>query len=499
MRPLDIPPGVVFEESRVRNTSNWRETHLIRWDGSTLLPIQGWEFTNFAPFASPCRAIHRWTTNDRLRCTAYLCERHCYADTGGDLIDITPAGGFTAPGGNVAGYGDLDFNESTYGTPRAGVSKLGNFTPAYTLGNWGDELRAMTSPDGRYLKWVPSTPATKLVVVPGSPLGRSFTITPERHAMIFGLAGKFDSFGWSDQENDGDWNFASTTNKAGSYDIEPSSPIVAQQQFFAGVLFFTMQAAYVVRSIGLPYVYNYVEVGKPAVPINAQSLTEGPDGVMWPSVDGFWLYNGNSIRPIPCPIWDYVKRYIDFPSSMFYATVINVTSKNELWWMYVDNRDNSPTMNTRAIIFEYRRGWWSMAKVSRSCGHVYANDRYPLMSDGLHLLKHEVGYDYPGEAYPWAETFSMNLSEGQNKATLHQIMPEIVGDEKAIQFRLLRKNDRTKQAEEVLGPARQPFNGNGLVDFRETARDFRMRVEMVKSAAWTLGPILVDAKERGRK
>src|SRR5262245_10400625 len=104
MIEIDIPPGVVFEESRVRNKSNWRETHLSRWDGATILPVQGWEYSTFAPFASPCRAIHRWVTNAGLRCTAYLCERHAYADTGGNLIDITPAGGLAAPSGNTAGF-----------------------------------------------------------------------------------------------------------------------------------------------------------------------------------------------------------------------------------------------------------------------------------------------------------------------------------------------------------------------------------------------------------
>lgn len=497
MIPINIPPGVVFEESRVRNQSNWRETHLIRWDGNTMLPINGWEFTGIT-FASPCRAIYQWMTNSRLLCTAYLCELHCYADTGGELIDITPVGGLTPPGGTLAGYGDLLYSTGLYGAPRSGPSRLGSFTTAFSLDNWGDELRVMTSADGRYLKWSPATPSTPLVVVPGSPTGNSFVITPERHAMIFGLNGNADQFGWSDQENDADWNFASTTNKAGFYDIEPSAPIVARCQFFGGIMVFTTQAAYIVRHIGLPYVYSYTEIGKPPSPINAQSVIEVPQGVMWPSTDGFWLYNGNSIDVIPCPIWDFVKKYVDVPNSLYRATVISVENKDEIWFCYVDLRDGDPSRNTRVIVYEHRSHWWSMGKVSRSAGYVFSNNRNPIMADGLNLLKHEIGYDYPGEEYPWAESFSMNLSSGDHLATLHQMMPEITGDRDAVQFRVVKKNDRTRDVE-TMSPPRRPFNGNGLVDIRQTARDFRLRIEMTKSAAWSVGPILVDAKIRGKK
>ena len=502
MIPLDIPPGVVHESSKVRNKSNWRETHLIRWDGNTILPMEGWEYNDYPnpAFASPCRVVHKWVTNANLICTAYLCEQHCYADIGDGLVDITPVGGLPKPTGNNRGYGDNEHGDDLWGTPRAGASRLTNNTPAYTLANWGDELRAMTSVDGRLLKWSPLTPATKLVAVTNAPVSnRSFTITPERHIMLFGMGGKQDSFGWCDQENDTVWNFSDPLNKAGFYDIEPSSPIISHQQFFGGVLMFTMQGAYIIKFIGLPYIYNYTEIAKPSAPINAQCITEGPDGIMWASVDGFWLYNGNSVRPISCPLWDFVRDHIDFAGSMFYACVINVASKDELWWCYVDRRDVS-LRNTRIVVFEYRRGWWSMGKVARSAGFAFVNDRYPIMSDGLRVLKHEVGYNYPGEEYPWAESFSMNISEGQKMGTLHQMMPEIEGDPLAIQFRLIKNNNRNKPNNETIGPPRQPFDGgNGLIDFRETARDMRLRIEMVKPNPWTIGPMLIDAKQRGSK
>lgn len=500
MITLDIPAGLVQEASTVRNKSNWRDAHLVRWDGDTIMPVKGWDILGLGPFASTVRTIHKWMTNDGRIYVAYLCEEHCYVDVGNELLDITPVGGLVPPPINAGGYGDDLYNYLMFGTVRPGMSRLGNFTPAFTAANWGDELRVMTSSDGRYLKWSPATPATLLGVVPGSPIGRQFIITPERFVIMFGIEGKFDKFGWCDQENDQDWDFMDVTNKAGFYDIEPSSPITAACQFFGGILMFTMQGTYIIRFVGQPYIYSYTEVAKAPAPLNAQSVIDGPDGVMWPSVDGFWLHDGNSCRTIPCAVWDRIRTNIDFPNSMFYAAAVNVSCKDELWWFYVDKGANNKRKTTHVVIYEYRRGWWSYGRISRSAGTCYGNELTPIMSDGERIIIHESGYRYTGTDMPWVESFSMNIADGEFLGTLHQMRPEIIGDSEAIQWRLIKRMGRTDKDLETMSPPRQPFaGGGGLIDFRETARDIRLRIEMVKEEPWSVGPMLIDAKVRGKK
>lgn len=500
MIPLDIPAGVVQEASKFRNKTNWRNANLIRWDGDTILPINGWAYTGLTPTASNIRAIHRWMTNVGRMYTAYLCEEHCYVDLGDSFVDITPVDGMTPPPGNNGAYGDDLYNTLKYGTPRPGESRLGNFTPAYTLSNWGDELRFMTSPDGRYLKWDPATPSAKATKVVNSPVGRQFVITPERHAMIFGIEGKNDRWGWSDQEDDTNWTFTDPLNSAGFYDIEPSSPICAVCQFFGGILMFTMQSNYLIRYVGLPYIYSYEEVAKAPAPMNAQCVVETPTGVMWPSIDGYWIHDGNSVQTIPCPLWDNITEMVDFSNTLFYGHVVNVTCRNELWWFYVDRTHDNRKQPTRLVIFEYRRGWWSKgANLYRTAGVCYGNEQIPIMAEGTDVVKHEIGYNYPGSDMPWVETFSLNIGDGEFLGTLKQILPEIVGDNLAIQWRAIKSMARSNVVETVC-PPRQPFDGgNGLIDIRETARDIRLRIEMVEPAKWSVGPILIDAVRRGKK
>jgi hypothetical protein len=498
MIPIDIAPGVTNTESKVRGATNWREVNMIRWEANTLIPIPGWEEQVTGPFASKLREMHRWMTNAGLLVTAYLCERHLYYDTGENIVDITPVDGIAAPSGNNGGYGDHLYSYGAFGTARPGQSRLLNYTPVYTLDNWGDELRAMTSADGRLLKWNPATPATPAVAVTNAPVNnRTFVITPERHIMLFGYAGKTDAFCWCDEEDDTNWLFTDITSMAGAFDLEPSSPIVAVKQFFGGIAMFTMAAIYIIRYTGMPYIYGYSELSKASVPLTQASIVETPEGILWPSVDGFWLCTGNTLLPVECSIWDWIKRNMDFPSTAFQAYTTDMSNQSEIWWHFVGN-ETEQFNNSRTVIYDYRAKWWSMMRMGRSCGFVYGPDRYPIMSDGTKVYKHGSGWNYPGAEMPWAESYVMNLNQGETFVTLNELQPEIVGNRDALRFSLYKQFDRTKQETEKKTPDRRVF-ADGRIQFRETAKDFRIRIQMVEHEPWSVGPMLVDVKTRGRK
>lgn len=498
--PIDIPPGCVNVAAKAARQSNWREAHLIRWDQNTMRPIGGWtKYTLGSPFASPIRAIHRWIDNSGQVWTAFLCEEHCYVETSGMVFDITPDGGMSAPPADEGGYGDEAYGMLLYGTPRPGESLLRNYTPAYSIDNWGEELRVMTSVDGRLLGWAPTTipPVGKLEAIANAPTNnRSFVITPERHIILFGMGGDFDKFGWSDEEDDTNWSFADILSRAGFYEIQPKSPIVASRSFFGGTIMFTPANTYIIRHIGLPYVYAYEEIGKPAIPISAQSVAEIPEGVIWPSINGFWLYNGVGVAPIQCDIWDWITEHADFRRSMFFGASVHVTTFSELWWLFTDK--TSADRNTKVAIYNYREHVWSMANLSRSCGCTCVNDSMPIMSDGTDVFMHEEGLLYPGAELPWIETFPLNSHDGAEWITVKQLIPNISGDASAIKFNCAVTQNRVGNSEKYT-PLRK-IRENGYVDIRETGRDVRIRISMVDNKNWgTVGPVLADIVPRGRK
>ena len=501
MPSIEFPPGVTTLLSKTAKTANWRDGNLIRWDDATTLrPIQGWEQIVYpTPFASRVRAMHKWIDTTGILWTAYLCEEHAYVDTGASLTDITPAGGMAALGGIEAGYGELDYSEDTYGTPRSGLSTMQKFSPAWSINNWGEDLLFMTSYDGRLLRWSPSSALAPAVVVPNAPVAnRQFVVTPEHHCMLFQMGGNLADFGWCSEEDIEDWEFSNPFNTAGMFTVDPFSPIIAAHSSAAGISVHTPAMTHFVEHIGLPYVYRYRPIAKTPIPISAASMSSIPEGIVWISVEGFWLFNGSTADTIACPVWDVINTNMDFARTVRESHSVNLLARGEIWWFWVDPKVSLEC--TRYVALDYRSKVWMSGYLHRTCGVTFANDQYPWMSDGFKIWKHETGFVYPDALYmPYLESQTINMMGGEVWNTITDIIPEIMGDRTALAFSLAMNNDRTDNAVQKYSQKRL-VNGHGKVDIRETARDVRLRIDMIKNADWqTVGPIIFNIKPRGKK
>jgi len=501
MIPIEFPAGITTLLSKTAKTANWHDGSLMRWDdGVTLRPVLGWEQIPYpTPFASRVRAIHRWTAMSGILYTAYLCESHCYIDTGGTLFDATPVDGLTALTGTLGGYGEQNYSAENYGDARSGISTLVKFSPAWSINNWGEDLLFMVSYDGRLLRWKPSEPTTKASVVAGAPINnRQFVVTPQHHCILFQMGGNQADLGWCSEEDIEDWNFSSLVNTAGMYTVDPFAPIVAAHSSSVGVSVHSPAMTHFLDYIGLPYIYRIRPIGKIPIPISAASMSSIPEGIVWISVEGFWMYNGSTADTITCPLWDVIAARMDFERTVRESHSVNLLAKGEIWWFWVDiNYGLEPT---RYVALDYRGKIWMGGYLTRTCGNTYANDRYPIMSDGTKVWKHETGYVYPEVIWqPYLESQNITINGGESFSTITKILPDIAGDKTALAFALVTRNDRSDYSTETYGTYRT-VNKHGWVDFRETARDFRLYIEMTRSAEWsTVGPIIFDIKERGKK
>jgi len=506
MPAVEFPPGITTQLSKTAKIANWYDGNLVRWDdGVTLRPVSGWEKINYpTPFASRVRAMHKWISQSGILWTAYLCEAHVYVDTGNSLTDITPIGGMAPLPELVAGYGEYEYGDyitddpNLYGTPRVGPSHMQKFSPAWSINNWGEDLLVMTNYDGRLLRWKMSDPGGKLVVVPNAPIAnRQFVVTPQHHCILFQMEGNLADFGWCSEEDIEDWDFANPYNTAGMYTLDPFSPIVAAHSSAAGVAVYTPAMMHFVEFIGLPYIYRYKPVAKVPIPISAAAVSSIPEGIIWISIEGFWIYNGSTANIIKCPVWDIISTRMDFQRTVRESHSINLLSRGEIWWFWVD-----PIIGlecTRYVALDYRSNVWMSGYLKRTCGVTFANDMFPLMSDGWSVWKHETGFTYPGALYmPYLESQSINVLGGEVWNTIVDIIPEIAGDRRAVAFSLAMTNDRTTNVTKY--SRKRTANEHGKVDIRETARDVRLRIDMIQNSDWqTVGPIIFNIKPRGKK
>lgn len=493
---------------------------MVRWGamvtggGGELEPVGGQSLYNFT-FASRCKAIHGWYGLDGLYRIAYLCESNLYVDVGGSgvLTEITPADGITPPTpASEGGYGDGLYNEGppdTYGTPRTiGADVAIDRVPdAFSLDNFGAILLAMTSPDGRLLYWDPSDPPGTLAqVVPPKdsnstvPLGRCFVVTPERFVQIFGayndgtdgtnIGGSYRRFSWCEQEDYTNWNYSDITTQAGFIDIEPASPILCAISTRTGTLFFTGKKAYASRYLGTPYVYNYTELGDASTPWSPQSMVTTSSMVLWMSQQGPFSYDGTSILPVQCAVWSWVNDDIDLLQVREQACAVHVAPFNEFWWFFPQGPQSNPAgYNTRAVIYNYRDGWWSQARCARSAGVTASYTAHTIMANGTVAYEHEYGNVYWDCDLPWIETFDLNalgttsaaafqgMGTGGRLMTIKQMIPDINGAASNLLYSLFYRNSRSLGLPEIQTVPR-PVRSDGYVDFRTTGRDIRLRIDL---------------------
>ena len=422
----------------------------------------------------------------------------------------------TANASSAGSSGDV-LNFGAYNQPRAiSISQALDRVPnAFSLDNFGAILYAMTSPDGRLLKWDPAVGGAAIVQPPDSgrgpvPTGRCFVVTPERFILVFGAydatnGGGFRRFAWCDQENPGAWDYASVTSQAGYLDIEPASPIICAMSTRSGTLFWTGKKCYISRFLGSPYIYNYTELADSTTPWSSQSMVNTSSMAVWMGEQGPFSFDGTSVLPVQCMVRSWVDDDIDILYVREMACLVHVENYNEVWWFFPQG---GKTGNTRAIIYNYKEGWWGQARMARSAGVSAAYNVHTIMANGTLAYKHEDGVSYSNDAtLPFAETFGLNIVSGSRLVTIKQLLPDIEGAASSIQYRLFYRNSRVDLTDPVTGFPVNPeqvtspslVRPNGFVDFRTTGRDVRLRMEVIGPSVlpFTLGAHLIDIVARG--
>ena len=168
--PLDIPAGFYRNGTDLEQSGRWRDGSLVRWRDNSLRPVKGWQTRKASLATNILRGSHAWEANNGDRYVAAGSYNELKLLSGGGTITtITPSALNNTSDRRVTelqratvltGYGKADYGENEYGTERPDD---GNYTEATTwsLDNWGEDLLACSSSDGRIWYWDKSAnPAT---------------------------------------------------------------------------------------------------------------------------------------------------------------------------------------------------------------------------------------------------------------------------------------------------------------------------------------------------
>jgi len=492
--PLDIPAGFYRNGTDLEQSGRWRDGSLVRWRDGSLRPIGGWQERKTSFCTNPVRGMHAWESNNGTAWLAGGSHDQLIAMTGsGTAYDITPTD--LATGREDAevetGYGYGFYGIGFYGTP---IQQLATAVPAeattWALDNWGEYLVGCHYDDGRLLEWQLGTgsDAAPITNAPTDNLG--LLVTEERFLFALGAGGNPRTVSWCDQENNTVWTPA-TTNQAGSQILQTSGQIMQAIRTKGQTLIITDTDAFQAVYSGPPFIYSFQRVGTSCGAISRKTATDTDLGVFYMGQRGFFHFDGNSVRQLPCDVHDHVFGDINV-AQQSKAWGFTNGQFSEVWWFYCSE---GSTEIDRYVAFDYAENHWLIGNLSRTAGIERGVFRYPFLAGhnaDSDIYEHEVGLNVD-DGSVFAETGPISVGSGEQTAHVTSVIPDekSQGDVNLTFKTRFHPND----TERSYGP----FTPANPTSVRFSGRQMRMRVEGAKLAAWRVGNMRIDVKPAGRR
>lgn len=326
---------------------------------------------------------------------------------------------------------------------------------------------------------------------------RGVVVTQERHAVLFGCGGNSRRVAWSSREDYNNWNFSDATNTSGFLDLETESEIVMATTVREGVLIWTEDEAWLMRYVGLPYVYGIERIGYGCGLIAPKSYATFAGRCIWMGREGFWIYDGGYVKPLPCDVGSFVFENLDPASSVKITTGSENNIFPEVWFWYPEKGEFEPN---RYVAFNYAENWWTIGAMIRTAGCGAGVFDHPITSDadGNIYFQEEgwtaAGLSLVGERY--AESGALNLQQGNGITFIRQALTDSGYGYNSTQITFY-SSFTPEGAETTTGPYAP--RSDGYTDTRVSGRDFRVRLEATQDAQWSIGEMRLDLVPSGAR
>lgn len=334
----------------------------------------------------------------------------------------------------------------------------------------------------------------RLPMVPQN--NRAVTVTSERHAVLLGANGNPRRVAWSSREDYTDWNFASATNTAGYLDLDTQDRLVMCAPVREGTLIWTDNEAWLMRFIGLPYVYSIERIGYGCGLMAPRAFAVTAGRCIWMGRESFWMYDGGVVKPIPCDVGSYVFDNIDAAAGRLYSHGSDNGLFPEAWFWFPSPGSSVPDLS---VFYNYAEGWWSIGSTMTRTAAVGASVfDFPIASsDANNLYEQENGWTAAGVEIGngrFAETASLNIQNGNAISFLRQAITDsgYGYDSTAIEV----YSSFTPEGQETVSGPYSP-RSDGYTDMRVTGRDFRMKVMATQDAPWSIGEMRIEFMAKG--
>lgn len=333
-----------------------------------------------------------------------------------------PGAGFGVGGFGVGGFGSGISPSSSSGTPISASN--------WTLDNWGEILIACPLM-GPIYQWNPSDNNPVGTIIPEAPVANNGVLVamPQRQIFAWGSTdnGIVDPLliKYCDVNNFYQW-IARTGNQAGKYRISKGSKIVQCIQGPQQIFIWTDIGLWSAQYIGPPYVYSFNEIGTGCGLIGPKAAASMAGTIYWMGKSQFFIYSGQGVQSLPCPIWDVIFQELDLDNTDRIIAAPNSMFGEMTWYFPVNGSggENFKYVKVNTLIQPFA---WDFGELSRT---AWINESVlgpPIgASNGQLLLQHEKSPDADGQAMLSSfQTGYFSLAEGDALTFLDQLWPDM--------------------------------------------------------------------------
>lgn len=325
---------------------------------------------------------------------------------------------------------------------------------------------------------------------------RAVIVTPERHAVVLGAGGNPRRVAWSSRENYTDWDFASTTNTAGFLDLDTESILIMCAPVREGTLIWTENEAWLMRFIGLPYIYSIDRIGFNCGLMSPKAFATVAGRCIWMGKENFWIYDGGVVKPLACDVGAYVFDNIDPGAGPLYTHGTENGVFPEAWFWFPSQNSTVPDL---CVYYNYQEQWWGIGNtMTRTAAYSAGVYPFPLAADDeSNIYYQEDGWTAAGlpiQTDRYAETGALNIQNGSALSFVRQVLTDsgYGYDSTALTF---FSSFTPEGAETTSGPYNP--RSDGYTDVRVTGRDFRVKIASTQDAEWSIGQMRLDFVPRG--
>lgn len=345
-----------------------------------------------------------------------------------------------APTSGSGPYGGGPYGVGPYGVGSSANEPIGGWQRQWSLDIWGsgnENLIACPTGGGIYEWTPPLSVANTATLVTNAPTENTgvFTTMPAQQLMAFGA---FDVSAmlqnplllrWTDVGDNTVW-VASATNQAGSYQIPLGSEIICAAQDDLQVLIWTDTDLWAGQYLGFPLVWGFQRIGRACGLLAKRALCKIGGVWFWLGTDSFWAYDGTSVQPLPCSVWDVIFGAANLSAASYLGDIFVGADEQfgEFFTFF-------PTPDTAGVCLQYVKfnrteggGTWDYGLMppGRSAWTDLSRFGNPVAADYTGLLQqHETSTDLDGQPMDsWVQTGWLSIAEGDEFMSVRRILTD---------------------------------------------------------------------------